>query len=191
MNYNTVPTILETPEQVSELLITLTGIDIYKQTRKTEYVEHRALLCHILRNKLDMRWVSISDFIKSKGKSFDHATAIHANKMYPIYKHSRFDYYDKLESSFIIKSQIEYSQISKLEVIQKNYKTLEKNYFIATEKIKEYKLKSKIGLTKNEINYRQLDKEQRAMYDERAALVLKSFEWKQNNSEYEIINCAT
>jgi len=27
--------------------------------------------------------------------------------------------------------------------------------------------------------------------DERAALVLKSFEWKQNNSEYEIINCAT
>jgi len=182
---------METPEQVSELLIKLSGIDIYKQTRQTEYVEHRALLCHILRNKLDMRWVSISDFIKSKGKSFDHATAIHANKMYPIYKHSRFDYYDKLESSFIIKSQIEYSQISKLEVIQKNYKTLEKNYFIATEKIKEYKLKSKIGLTKNEINYRQLDKEQRAMYDERAALVLKSFEWKQNNSEYEIINCAT
>jgi len=191
MQYNTVMTIMETPEQVSELLIKLSGIDIYKQTRQTEYVEHRALLCHILRNKLDMRWVSISDFIKSKGKSFDHATAIHANKMYPIYKHSRFDYYDKLESSFIIKSQIEYSQISKLEVIQKNYKTLEKNYFIATEKIKEYKLKSKIGLTKNEINYRQLDKEQRAMYDERAALVLKSFEWKQNNSEYEIINCAT
>ena len=191
MQYNTVTTIIETPEQVSELLISLTGLDIYKQTRETEYVEHRALLCHLLRNKLDMRWVSISDFIISKGKSYDHATAIHANKMYPIYKHSNFDYYDKLESSFIIKSQIEYSQISKLEVIQKNYKTLEKNYFIATEKIKEYKLKSKIGLTKNEINYRQLDKEQRAMYDERAALVLKSFEWKQNNSEYEIINCAT
>ena len=29
MNYNIVPTILETPEQVSDLLITLTGIDIY------------------------------------------------------------------------------------------------------------------------------------------------------------------
>ena len=41
MNYNTVTTILETPEQVSDLLITLTGIDIYKQTRQTEYVEHR------------------------------------------------------------------------------------------------------------------------------------------------------
>ena len=55
---------LETPEQISVLLIQLSGIDIYKQTRQTEYVEHRALLCHILRNKLDMRWVSISDFIK-------------------------------------------------------------------------------------------------------------------------------
>jgi len=189
MEYNTVNTILETPEQVSELLITLTGIDIYKQTRQTEYVEHRALLCHILRNKLDMRWVSISDFIKSKGKSFDHATAIHANKMYPIYKQSRFDYYDKLESNFIVKSQIEYSQISKLEVIQKKYATLEKDYFKAIEKIST--LTKESGFTYNEKKYRSLPEEQKEMYDERAALVLKSFEWKQNNSEYEIINCAT
>ena len=185
MNYNTI--LLETPEQVSDLLIKLSGIDIYKQTRKNEYVEHRALLCHILRNKLDMRWVSISDFIKSKGKSFDHATAIHANKMYPIYKQSRFDYYDKLESNFIVKSQIEYSQISKLEVIQKKYETLEKDYFKAIEKLSKYNS----DYTKNEKKYRSLPEDQRTMYDERAALVLKSFEWKQNNSEYEIINCAT
>ena len=32
MNYNTI--LLETPEQVSDLLIKLSGIDIYKQTRK-------------------------------------------------------------------------------------------------------------------------------------------------------------
>ena len=191
MNYNTIPTILETPEQVSDLLITLTGIDIYKQTRQTEYVEHRALLCHILRNKLDMRWVSISDFIKSKGKSFDHATAIHANKMYPLYKKDRFDYYDKLESNFIVKSQIEYSQISKLEVIQKKYATLEKDYFKAIEKLSNYDKQYSNGYTPNEKQYRGLEEEQKTMYDERAALVLKSFEWKQNNSEYEIINCAT
>jgi len=189
MQYNKITTIIETPEQVSELLISLTGLDIYKQTRETEYVEHRALLCYLLRNKLDMRWVSISDFIKSKGKSYDHATAIHANRMYPLYKKDRFEYYDKLESNFIIKSQIEYSQISKLEVIQKKYKTLEKDYFKAIEKLNQYDNKS--SFTKNEIQYRSLNEEQRTMYDERAALVLKSFEWKQNNSEYEIINCAT
>jgi len=189
MEYNTVNQIIETPEEVSELLIALSGMDIYKQTRETEYVEHRALLCHLLRNKLDMRWVSISDFIKSKGKSYDHATAIHANKMYPIYKQSRFDYYDKLESNFIIKSQIEYSQISKLEVIQKKYDTLEKDYFKAIKKIST--LTKESGFTYNEKKYRGLEEEQKEMYDERAALVLKSFEWKQNNSEYEIINCAT
>jgi len=187
MDYNTVPTILETPEQVSDLFISLSGLDIYKQTRKAEYVEHRALLCHILRNKLDMRWVSISDFIKSKGKAFDHATAIHANKMYPLYKKDRFDYYDKLESNFIVKSQIEYSQISKLEVIQKKYATLEKDYFKAIEKLSKFDG----GYTKIEKQYRSLDEEQKTMYDERAALVLKSFEWKQNNSEYEIINFGT
>lgn len=191
MQYNTITTIIETPEQVSELLITLTGLDIYKQTRETEYVEHRALLCYLLRNKLDMRWVSISDFIKSKGKSYDHATAIHANRMYPLYKKDRFDYYDKLESNFIIKSQIEYSQISKLEVIQKKYKTLEKDYFKAIEKLNNYDKQYSGGYTPNEKQYRGLDGAQKTMYDERAALVLKSFKWKQNNSEHEIINCAT
>jgi len=180
---------LETPEQISDLLIQLSGIDIYKQTRQTEYVEHRALLCHILRNKLDMRWVSISDFIKSNGKLFDHATAIHANKMYPIYKQSRFDYYDKLESNFIVRSQLQYSQLSRLEIIEKKHEALEKDYFKAIEKLN--KLTKESSLTHNEKKYRNLEEEQQDMYDERAALVLKSFEWKQNNSEYEIINCAT
>ena len=83
-----------------------------------------------------MRWVSISDFIKSKGKSFDHATAIHANKMYPVYKRSNFDYYDKLESNFIVKSQIEYSQISKLEVIQKKVCNTRKRLFQSNRKTK-------------------------------------------------------
>ena len=185
MNYNTI--LLETPEEVSDLLIKLSGIDIYKQTRKNEYVEHRALLCYILRNKLDMRWHSIARFVKSKGKSYDHATAIYANKMYPIYKQSNFDYYDKLESQFIVRSQLQYSQLSRLEIIEKKHEALEKDYFKAIEKLNKFNG----GYTKNEKQYRSLEEEQKTMYDERAALVLKSFEWKQNNSEYEIINCAT
>ena len=187
MNYNTI--LLETPEQVSDLLIKLSGIDIYKQTRKNEYVEHRALLCHILRNKLDMRWHSIARFVKSKGKSYDHATAIYANKMYPIYKRSNYDYYDKLESQFMVRSQLQYSQLSRLEIIEKKHKALEKDYFKAIEKLN--KITKESVLTQNEKKYRTLEEEQKTMYDERAALVLKSFEWKQNNSEYEIINCAT
>jgi hypothetical protein len=189
MQYNQVNKILETPEEVSDLLISLSGMNIYEQTRKTEYIEHRSLLCYILRNKLDMRWVSISKFIKSKGKAYDHATAIHAVKMYPTYKKDRFDYYDKLESNFIVKSQIEYSQISKLEIMQKKYETLEKDYFKAIEKLNT--IKETTEQTTNEIQYRTLTEEQKEKYDERVKVILKSFEWKQDNSNYEIINCAS
>mgnify|MGYP000256485754 CR=1 FL=1 len=190
MNYNTVPTILETPEQVSDLLITLTGIDIYKQTRKTEYVEHRALLCHILRNKLDMRWVSISDFIKSKGKSFDHATAIHAAKMYPIYKKSRFNYFENLESNFVIKNPSEYNHIPNIEILKKELKSLEKNYKKELEKNK--KLKEQFSkYTTNEKNYRKLNKNQKEIFDERAGIIIKSFDWVEVKDDYEIINCET
>ena len=104
-----------------------------------------------------------------------------------MYKQARVEYYDKRESNFIVKSQIEYSQISKIEILQKKYATLEKDYFKAIEKLNQFNG----GYTKNEMKYRSLEEEQKTMYDERAALVLKSFEWKQNNSEYEIINCAT
>ena len=48
-----------------------------------------------------------------------------------------------------------------------------------------------VVILKMKSNTEHLEEEQKTMYDERAALVLKSFEWKQNNSEYEIINCAT
>ena len=38
-------------------------------------------------------------------------------------------------------------------------------------------------LTKNEKMYRELSEEDRRVYDERAALVLKSFEWKRKDED--------
>lgn len=47
-------------------------------------------------------------------------------------------------------------------------------------------------LTKNEKMYRELSEEDRRIYDERASLVLKSFEWKRKDDNrkevFEIIN---
>lgn len=47
-------------------------------------------------------------------------------------------------------------------------------------------------LTKNEKDYRNLSNEDKAIYDERATLVLKSFEWKRKDDNrkevFEIIN---
>lgn len=182
--------VIETPEQVSELLKALTGIDIYQQSRQRNIIEHRALLCHILRLKLDMRWESISRFIESKGKNYDHATAIHAVKMYPVYKKGRFNYFEKLESNFLVKDSTEYNYLSKVEVLEKQYKTLEKEYLKALEKIRCFDYDFS-GYTKTELDYRKLNKNQKEIFDERAGIIIKSFDWVEVKDDYEIINCET
>lgn len=50
---------------------------------------------------------------------------------------------------------------------------------------------SSLELTENEIKYRLLTDGQRIIYDERASLILKSFDWVEVKDDYEIINCET
>ena len=182
-------TLLETPDEVSNLLKSLSGIDVFEQTRKRHVIEHRSLLCYILRTKLDMRWESIKKFIESKGKPYDHATAIHAVKMYSVYKKDNKKLLE-LESHFIVRDRIEYNQISAMEVMQQKHIALEKDYFKSLEKIDSYKKSSdSLGLTQNEKTYRTLSRKEKESYDERASLVLKSFKWKARNEEAEVITC--
>ena len=176
-------TLLETPDEVSNLLKSLSGIDVFQQTRKRHVIEHRSLLCYILRTKLEMRWESIKKFFIEKGKPYDHATAIHAVKMYPIYKKDNKKLLE-LESHFIVRNRIEYNQISAMEVMQKKHLALEKDYFKSLEKIDSYKKSSDLlDLTQNEKTYRTLSRKEKESYDERASLVLKSFKWKARNEE--------
>ena len=182
-------TLLETPDEVSNLLKSLSGIDVFQQTRKRHVIEHRSLLCYILRTKLDMRWESIKKFIESKGKPYDHATAIHAVKMYSVYKKDNKKLLE-LESHFTVRDRIEYNQISAMEVMQQKHIALEKDYFKSLEKIDSYKKSSdSLGLTQNEKTYRTLSRKEKETYDERASLVLKSFKWKARNEEAEVITC--
>lgn len=44
------------------------------------------------------------------------------------------------------------------------------------------------GLTDNEIAYRKLTDSQKEIYNERAALIIKGFHWKEHNSSFEVIN---
>ena len=48
---------------------------------------------------------------------------------------------------------------------------------------------SGIELTENEKAYRKLSDERKEDYDRRASLVLKSYNWKEYNTTFEIINC--
>ena len=189
--------LLKKPKEASDLIIKLTGVCPFQKTRLRSVIEHRAFLCYILRTKFKMTYQSIADFIKknSKLKTYDHSTVMHACNMYITYKASDFDeYFEKLESHFTAKPKLEYHPRTTLKDVREQCITLQEKYDILLEELEElkiYKLKSKIGLTKNEINYRQLGKDERKLYDERAALVLKSFEWKKPKNKYEVINCAS
>lgn len=53
-------------------------IDIFRNTRRRDYVEARALLIYILRNYFGLRLSEITRVFKTNGYPIHHATAIHA-----------------------------------------------------------------------------------------------------------------
>tara|TARA_R110002167_G_scaffold92155_1_gene247587 strand:- start:2797 stop:3360 length:564 start_codon:yes stop_codon:yes gene_type:complete len=74
-------------EKLGGKLNELLECNIFENTRKSKYVEGRSLLVYLLRDKLKMRWIHIAEYFKKNGKNFDHSTAIHLFKMYPVYRH--------------------------------------------------------------------------------------------------------
>ena len=173
-------TLLETPNGVSNLLLSLSEPELFAETRRRNIIEHRALLCYILRNNLKMTFESIADFFVANGKSYDHSTAIHSCKMYPTYRKYNKNLYE-LEKLFVVYDEVEYEEISSMQLIMKRNKELEELLRDLKENISLY------DLTNNEKEYRQLGKKQRETYDERASLVIKSFKWKARNEEAEVI----
>ena len=202
--------VLKTPKEVSDLLISITKVNIFEKTRVRNVIEHRAFLCYLLKDKFDMGPSAISNFMRTqpKLKTYDHATAIHALKMFKVYKAYRKEYFDTLETYFKISPDENYEQLPSLENMVNKYVLYKNRYYNAKNKIKiyedklkdlkeykkkatEYKKKATVVLTENELLYRDLDEMKMKVYDERAALILKSFEWQKPKNEYEVINCAT
>lgn len=195
--------LLKTPKEISDLLIEISGVDIFKKSRVRNIVEHRAFFCYLLNEKFELGPSAISAFIRTqpKLKTYDHATVIHALKKFKIYKTYREEYFNILEGYFEISPDADYKELPKLERLLNQYKEIKLKYNNASKKIKRYeeklndfnelKRKIKSGFTKNEILYRDLNEAQMKIYDERAALILKSFNWQKPKNEYEIINCAT
>ena len=64
--------------KIAKNIIDISGIDVFKNTRKREYVEMRSLLTFMLRHHCNMKFTEIRDFYESNGKNYDHATAIYS-----------------------------------------------------------------------------------------------------------------
>ena len=128
-------TALEIGEEIKKEL----GIDIYQNTRQATYVEARALMCYLLREKLNLRWTSIAKLFQGEGKHMDHSNALHLVKMYPIYRRD-----DKrlleLEKTFKFtrKTGLDFDYTNyledKYESLEEKYYKLERKYLDIIEK---------------------------------------------------------
>jgi len=72
--------------KIAKHIIDISGIDVFKNTRKREHIEMRSLLTFILRHHCNMKFTDIRDFYESKGKSYDHATALHSLKSFETHR---------------------------------------------------------------------------------------------------------
>ena len=75
-----------TAQQISDKIIKKSGINIFEHSRKRHIIQYRSLLIHILRDKLNMRWVSIAMFFKANDKNMTEASIIHSYDHFPIYQ---------------------------------------------------------------------------------------------------------
>jgi hypothetical protein len=64
----------------------ITGVDIFDNTRKVEYIEARALFNYILYNTHGYTLTRIARFYIKNGKHYDHATCLHSLKNFAVYE---------------------------------------------------------------------------------------------------------
>ena len=70
---------------ITEKIIDRSGLDIFKNTRKREYVEARALLIHILTYEFRMGRTAIAEYVTRKGYNLNHTSIVHSLRMFDAY----------------------------------------------------------------------------------------------------------
>ena len=165
--------------KISERIIEMTGIDIFKNTRKQEYVQLRALACYIFREKMNMRWMNIANFFISMGKAMDHANAIHLVNMYPLYAKDNPELLE-IESCFVFEDHENYDEVDRVAYLKKNNEKLKENVFKLKAEVKELRKKptynsrdEKMLILFKDIPDNKLDE-----VVERIGLMKKSWSWK-------------
>ena len=73
-------------KRIAAQITTLSGVDMFANSRQRECVEARALYSHILRNYFKLSLRQICDIFKHHNKSMHHATVLYMLKSYPLYK---------------------------------------------------------------------------------------------------------
>jgi len=171
--------------EVSKRIIKMSGVDIFKNTRVTKYIELRSLACYIFRVKMNKPLTHIANFFESKGKSMDHATVIHAVKRYSTYRATNNNL--KIhESCFKFKNnnEIDYDAINRIAFLQNKCKKIEKRNNELKRSIQDLNYKKKT-FTKDEVKILMLveglPKTKIKEVLERINLLKQSWSWKSQD----------
>ena len=128
---------IEDIKKIGDSVKEVSGLDIFDNTRRRDYVEMRALVCYVLRKKLRIGLTNIALYFQSEGKTMHHATVIHLVKMYPMYKryNSRLA---SIEDSFEELNNLEFNQDSYIrnQYLSYNYDKLQEKYKNLKDNIK-------------------------------------------------------
>ena len=90
---------------VADSVCKLTRINIFKDTRKLEYVEARSLFYYILKNDYGTTYKFIQNYMTERGKPVHHATILHSIESYELY--SRYDENLLRSRDFILNKLVE------------------------------------------------------------------------------------
>jgi len=75
-----------TQKEIADELNRISGLDVFRVTRRREYVEVRSLLNHILYNYKKMPLSKITKFYNNNGWDINHATLIHSLRTFDLHK---------------------------------------------------------------------------------------------------------
>lgn len=172
--------------RIKEYLDKEAGYDIGRKDRYSENVMFRTLYF-----KLATETTTKSSTAIGKIVNRDHATVLHARgKLFD--ELMTFSEFRKIY--FHYKKDVlghEHTEEYKNEI---QFNDLQNKYNNSLVTINDYKIKegNSTFLTSIEKQFRDLSKKDKITYNERASLVLKSFEWKNKKrvEEFETINCS-
>ena len=177
--------------EISQRIIEMTGVNIFNNTRKQEFVQLRALACYMFREKMNMRWRNISEFFEKNGKYLDHSTAIHLVNMYPIYAKHKPEL-KEIESCFVFDDNENYDEIDRVNYLKNKIEKLNRSIFKLKGQVKE--LKKRPVYDPDDIEMLKLfsdvpaDKVDELL--ERITLLKKSWAWKSKD-KCQIIESST
>jgi hypothetical protein len=113
-----------TPSKAVDKIKDITKINPFVDSRKKEVVEIRALLCYILREKMNMRWIAIKEIFLKNGRKTNNSTLIHAVENYKIYA-SRNKKLERLAKKFPFKDA-PIDQVRKTQILENRLRILER-----------------------------------------------------------------